>query len=138
MRDGALQAIVERVADHLRVPAAAVSLVLENEQWFKVRTGTKLQTTPLDDSFCRHVVDAKAPLIVPDATEHPTFASNRLVREKIVRGYAGAPLIGSDGELWGALCVIDPEQPLQMGTAEVEKLVAMARFVVAEIEAVTR
>jgi CheY-like chemotaxis protein len=137
-RDGALQAIVERVADHLHVPVAAVSLVLEHEQWFKVRTGTNLDTTPLCDSFCRHVVDAQASLIVPDATVHPTFANNRLVLEKVVRGYAGTPLIGSDGEIWGALCVIDPDEPLAMGAVEMEKLSAMARFVVAEMEAVTR
>ncbi len=133
--DAALQAIVERVAHDFKVPIAALSLVLEDRQWFKIRAGTDLEQTPLNESFCRHVVEAQESLVVPDATVHPTFADNPLVLRKIVRGYAGAPLIGSDGEVWGALCVIDPREPLEMSTADMEKLRAVARLVARQLEA---
>jgi CheY-like chemotaxis protein len=132
--DKALQAIVERVAADFQVPIAALSLVLEDRQWFKIRTGTDLEETPLDRSFCRHVVEAQEPLVVPDATVNPTFANNPLVAQKVVRGYAGAPLIGSDGEVWGALCIIDPVNPLQLTPADMEKLIAVARLVAAQLE----
>jgi CheY-like chemotaxis protein len=133
--DGALRSIVEQVASELAVPVAAVSLVLEEKQWFKARVGTQIEETSLEQSFCRHVVEARESLIVPDATIHPTFAGNPLVRENSVRGYAGAPIIGSDGEVWGALCVMDPDKPLALTTADVEKLLGLARLVSAQIEA---
>jgi CheY-like chemotaxis protein len=133
--DRALQLVVDRVARDLGVPIAALSLVLEDRQWFRVRAGTELEETPLDQSFCRHVVQANESLVVADATVHPTFADNTLVRHRLVRGYAGAPLVGSDGEVWGALCVIDPEKPLELGNADMEKLRAVAKLVAAQLEA---
>ncbi len=132
--DAELDAIVERVAQRFEVPIALVSIILRDRQRFKARFGTELAETPLDVSFCRHVVAAKDALVVPDATLHPTFANAPAVNDGAVRGYAGVPLIGSDGEAWGALCVIDPAQPLVLSARDLGMLAIMAREVVAQIE----
>jgi CheY-like chemotaxis protein len=133
--DAELEALDERVARRFEVPISLVSIVLRDRQWFKARFGTELAETPLDVSFCRHVVAAKDTLVVPDAMIHPTFANQRAVNDGAVRGYAGVPLIGSDGEAWGALCVIDPTQPLFLSARDLTNLASVAREVVAQIEA---
>jgi CheY-like chemotaxis protein len=115
--DDELQEIVVRVARQFGVPIALVSIVLESKQWFKARVGLETCETPLDVAFCRHVVTAKEPMVVPDARTHPVFKTNALVLDKVVRGYAGAPLVSSDGHVWGTLCIIDPDRPLDLNAS---------------------
>ncbi|RYG70937.1 GAF domain-containing protein [bacterium] len=134
----ALVGIVRRVAMSFGVPVGLVSLVLEDKQWFKARVGLDVVETPLDVSFCRHVKDAREPMIVPDAHVDPVFRTNALVEQGVVRGYAGAPLTASDGEVWGALCIIDPVQPLHLGAEDVDELAEVAREVVRELEKARR
>ncbi|MEY4510399.1 MAG: hypothetical protein RLZZ450_2521 [Pseudomonadota bacterium] len=138
--DAALQNLVEETARTLRVPVALVSLVLEKQQWFKAHVGLKgellaKQGTPLDQSFCRHVVDddSATPLIVPNAKLHPYFSQNLLVRRGDVGSYAGAPLLTPDGLVLGTLCIID-KQPLAISAEQVDQLVGLARRVAGELE----
>ena len=126
MTDAELKAIVERVALQFEVPVALISIVLRDRQWFRARLGVELLDTPLDHSFCRHVVAAKEALVVPDARVHPTFSRKALVEDGTIRGYAGVPLIGSDGEAWGALCVIDPTEPIHLGPRDLARLAMVA------------
>jgi CheY-like chemotaxis protein len=132
--DPELQRIVERVARRFGVPVALVSLFLEDKQWFKARVGLRVKNAPLDASFCRHVVEANEAMIVPDAHIHPTFANSAFVRKSFVRGYAGAPLVGADGQIWGTLCIIDPVKPITMDAGELKHLALLADEVVAELE----
>ena len=41
----------------LGVPSAAISVVDEQRQWFKARTGIDYQETPREHAFCAHAVD---------------------------------------------------------------------------------
>ncbi len=134
LTDQELQAVVERVARELGAPTSLLSVVLRDKQWFRARTGTTTEETPLEHAFRRHVVEARRPMVVPDATRHPTFASNAFVQSNFVRGYAGAPLIGSDGEAWGTLCIIDADGPLRQREPDLRKLEEVARHVVAVVE----
>ena len=138
--DEGLQRLVEETAQSFGVPIALVSLVLEHRQWFKAHVGLggellAARGTPIEQAFCRHVVDADTatPLIVPDATRHPLFSDNPLVRGGTVGSYAGAPLLTSDGKVLGTLCIID-DKPLTIGYDEVDQLVALARRVSGELE----
>lgn len=133
-KDAMLEAIARRVALAFGVPISLVSLVLADRQWFKIRVGLEGAEPPVEVSFCTHVVRAGEALIVPDATLDPAFASNPLVRGGVVRGYAGAPLVGSDGAVWGSLCIIDSFAPLRLGPDDLDELVEAAREAVRTIE----
>lgn len=139
--DETLQRLVADVAKAFDVPIALVSLVLEDRQWFKAYFGLEgkaleARGTPRDMSFCRHVVesDGSRALVVPDASIHPYFASNPLVKQGLVRSYAGAPLVTPEGHVLGTLCIID-NKPLNIGPDEVDALVSLARRVAGELEA---
>ena len=134
----ALQRFVLEVAEAFRVPIALVSLVLEDRQWFKSYVGLEgdvltQRGTPIDWSFCAHVVEGGERLLVPDARIHPVFRDNPLVRGGIVGSYAGAPLITSTGEILGTLCVID-KGPMNITAAMLDALDALARRVAGTLE----
>ena len=123
----------------LHAPTALVSLVDEDRQFFKACFGlaepwASRRETPLSHSFCQHAVAAKRPLIVDDAREEPALRDNPAIRDLNVIAYAGIPLIRSDGEALGTLCVID-DKPRHWRAEETSLLQEIANTVVAQIEA---
>lgn len=103
-----LQDIVELAATICGVPIALVSLVDNERQFFKARTGLDATETPRDVSFCGHAILDDKPFVVPDAAADPRFADNPLVTgPPHVRFYAGVPLLVDGRHAIGTLCVID-------------------------------
>ncbi len=136
--DAKLQGMVQQVAERFMMPMALVSFVLEDRQWFRAHFGLsgkllEARGTPLSQSFCRHAVDANAPLVVPDATTNPAFAQNPLVTSGAVRGYAGVPLTTSSGVVLGSLCVLDT-QPIALTAEDVDSLMLSARRIAGELD----
>jgi diguanylate cyclase (GGDEF)-like protein len=96
----------------LGVPVSLVSLVDADRQVFAAQSGlpepwASYGGTPLSHSFCRHVVDRDAPLIVVDARAHPELRDNLAIRDINVIAYAGVPVHSRSGQPLGALCAID-------------------------------
>jgi GAF domain-containing protein len=80
----------------LRVPAAYVSLVDGERQFFKSAVGlpepwASLRQTPLSHSFCKHTVASGEPLLVSDAREDPLVRDNPAIPELGIVAYAGIP-----------------------------------------------
>lgn len=121
------------------VPIALISLVDANRQWFKAKAGLDACETPRDVSFCTHALEnTEGPLIVPNATQDPRFASNPLVTsEPHIRFYAGVPLVDADGMALGTLCVID-RVPRTLNEEQLAALHALARQTVRQIETAHR
>jgi signal transduction histidine kinase len=87
-----------------------------------------------EHSFCAHAMLGTEVMQVPDARLDPRFRHNPIVLgEPHVRFYAGAPLVSSDGQPLGSLCVIDYE-PRQLRPAELSGLRTLARHVIAQLE----
>lgn len=101
----ALTALAALLCD---TPAAAITLVDADRQWFKSKHGLSVDETPRSVSFCSDVVAADAPMAVGDATTQDRYRQNPLVTgSPHVRAYLGVPLTGRDGLPLGTLCVID-------------------------------
>ena len=90
-------------------PIALVTLVDAKRQWFKSRLGFSESETPREHSFCAHAIaDPINLLVVPDASVDQRFADNPYVTERDgIRFYAGAPLLSSQADALGTLCVLD-------------------------------
>ncbi|GMU06166.1 GGDEF domain-containing response regulator [Corallococcus caeni] len=136
-----LQELVAEVAQAFGVPVALLTLVLGDRQWFKAHVGlpaalAKERGTPRDWAFCHHVVQGREAMVVPDATRHPVFRDNPLVRDGIVGSYAGAPLVTATGDVLGSLCVIDT-RPLMLGPEDLAALRELANRVAENLEHTT-
>lgn len=125
----AFDAIVEAAAAIFRCPIGLVSLVAQDNQWFKAKCGIALEGTDRSVAFCDRTIRTRKELIVADARRDPCFASNPFVLgEPHIRFYAGIPL-SVDGIYYiGSLCVIGTE-PKQATEYELDQLRRLARAV---------
>ena len=90
-------------------PAATISLVDRDRQWFKARIGDLPAQTPRREAICDHTIanDGKL-LLVEDTESDPRFAGHPLrIDGRPLRFYAGAPMHSPDGHAIGTVCVLD-------------------------------
>ncbi|MCU1691242.1 MAG: multi-sensor hybrid histidine kinase, partial [Frankiales bacterium] len=134
-REQRYDAIVRLASQVTDMPVAGISLVDDQRQWFKAATGTDLLGTSRDVAFCAHaLLQPDDLLVVPDALLDDRFATNPLVTGPPgLRAYAGAPLVGSDAQPLGTLCVLDVE-PRVLGDRQLEALRTLSQQVVAQLE----
>ena len=120
------------------VPVALISLVDEERQWFKSCGGTCRGSLPAETSreiaFCAYTILSQEVLVVEDARLDPRFAENPLVTGPMgLRFYAGAPLVLSDGNVLGSLCLLD-FTPRSFTARQRQSLQDLAAGVVSELE----
>ena len=125
---------ITRLATALfHVPAAIVSIVDAERQWFKSIQGFDMTETHRDLSFCSHAVYENKTLIINDTAIDERFADNPLVTgEPHIRFYAGCPLILKDGHCIGTLCIIDL-RPRVFDKKEIEVLEDLRDMVIEEL-----
>jgi GAF domain-containing protein len=130
--------VVGEASSRLDAPTALLTLVDADRQFFKAATGVpdevaEARGTPLDQSVCQYTVRYREPVAIPDIREHPELHQRLTAAGLEVAAYAGAPLRLGDGQILGALCVLDGRRR-DWTEADVEQLEAMAATVVDEIE----
>ncbi len=96
----------------LNAPVSLVSLVDRDRQFFQSAVGldepwASRRESPLSHSVCRRVVAQGRPVMVADACLDPALRGGPAVTEFGVAAYLGVPLTMADGNILGALCVID-------------------------------
>lgn len=117
-----------------KVPISLIGLIERDRHWLKSHHGIDLDESPRSLSFCGHAIESgEALFTVEDARKDPRFHDNPLVTTHRAIGYAGAPLIDSDGFALGTLCVFSHE-PLVLEPAQKDALMGMARQVMYLLE----
>lgn len=117
--------LVHLVAATMDVPVAFFALMTSSIHWIKAGYGIGQITTPRRDTMCNTSVEGGDPLIVPDASRDPRFASHPVVEGKAhLRGYLSYPILGYGGIVVGTLCVYDT-RPRQWTDSQVD---LMRRF----------
>jgi diguanylate cyclase (GGDEF)-like protein len=103
-----LQRFTRLASDLTGAPISLVSLVDADRQYFSGVHGIDLEQTPLDASYCKHVIADDIQLQVEDSLGDDVFAHNGATKRLGVRAYLGSP-VAAGGERLGALCVLDTE-----------------------------
>jgi GAF domain-containing protein len=137
-----LDALAKRAADVFNTSVAVISTIHQDREYFVGQSG-KFPNAITDDAgtllpvdrehaVCNYVVGGDKSLVVRDIQRDPRFADNETIKRWGVRFYAGAPLRVADGQVIGALCILDPE-PRTLDDEEVALLERMAADVAAAI-----
>lgn len=125
----AYERITRLTATILDMPAAMVSLVDGDRQWFKSQVGGGRNDIPRELSFCAHAICQHGVFVVEDASRDPRFSDNPFVtHHPHLRFYAGAPLRASGGLNIGTLCVLDT-RPRTLSEADRQSLSDLAALV---------
>jgi diguanylate cyclase (GGDEF)-like protein len=75
-------------------------------------------------SFCIHMSAGTAPRVAPDAQAVPLYAAAGVNDAIRIGAYAGAEVQDEDGQLFGAICGLDPEAGTE-DLAEIEPLLVL-------------
>ena len=125
-----LTRLARRVLD---VPAAMVTMIDAERQWFKSTSGFEVTETPRDLAFCAYTIQQDEMFIVPDALADPRFADNPVVADgPRLRFYAGRP-VHVEGRRVGTLCVVD-SRPRQLNDDDKRALDDLAALVEEELK----
>jgi PAS domain S-box-containing protein len=115
-------------------PIALISLIDAERQWFKAKVGLTDTEMPRSTALCAHAIVQQGLFVVPDTFADDRFADNPLVTgEPKIRFYAGAPLVTSEGQALGTLCVID-RVPRKLSAQQEQALRVLSTQVVAQLE----
>lgn len=136
-REPAFDDLIWLTSQLCEAPIALISLIDDRRQWLKASCGLPAGTTgyPREVAFCTHALLSPQLLEVADTTQDPRFAGNPLVRgAPHLRFYAGMPLLGDQGHIYGTLCVIDM-RPRRLDARQREGLQRLAAQVTAQLEA---
>jgi GAF domain-containing protein len=138
----ALDALAKRAADVFSTGIAVISTIDNQREYFVGQSGSFPKAITDDEgallpmtrehAICNYVVGDDEALVVPDIERDPRFADNESIKRWGVRFYAGAPLRIADGQIIGALCILD-SKPRTLKDNEVSLLETMAADVAATI-----
>lgn len=120
----------------LNVPIAVVSLVDGNRVWFKSCQGLDVIEVPRSISFCGHTILEKDFFLIPDTLKDERFFDSPMVTgPPHIRFYVGSPLISSDGNCVGTLCMLDTK-PRNLSDDDLQVLRDLTLAVEEEIQIV--
>ncbi|QFR97785.1 SpoIIE family protein phosphatase [Streptomyces tsukubensis] len=95
-------------------------------------TDTESWQNAVGDSFCYFPVGLNGPFVVENAAKDPRTEGHPAIEPWGVGAWAGYPIVTSDGQAIGSMCVIDPK-PREWTPGELDTLAVLARAVSSEV-----
>ena len=92
------------------------------------------ESFPIDESYCKRVLDGRIPQVVPDARREEATRDLRVTSEADMGSYCAVPLVLSDGRLYGTLCCVSHEPDPWLRERDLRLMERTARFLVADLE----
>lgn len=114
---------ITRIATRLlSVPVAAISVLGDNQEWFKSVRGWDIGCLPVEQSLGALAVGSSGPTLIEDTTEDERTKEHALVvGPPHFRFFAGMRLYESHGRVVGILSIMDTV-PRQLSAEDVESL----------------
>jgi len=112
--DEAANIVVEYLTETVPLALWSVTRVENDRQTFLYMnngnsyTMTKGDGHPWKDSYCVHMVAGTTPAIAPNAQAIPEYATAGVNAVAEIGAYAGSPIRDQDGQIFGAICGLDP------------------------------
>src|SRR5215204_705780 len=92
------------------------------------------QSVPLDDTFCRLLLEGRLPSAIPDAKADGRVRFLEITGKADIGSYVGAPVRFSDGRLYGTFCVLSHSPEPSLVGRDAQFIRVLARLVAEQIE----
>jgi diguanylate cyclase (GGDEF)-like protein len=92
------------------------------------------ESFPIDESYCKRVLDGRIPNVVPDAKREDATKDLRVTSEADMGSYCAVPLVLSDGRLYGTLCCVSHAPDLWLRERDLRLMERTARELVKHLE----
>jgi GAF domain-containing protein len=89
---------------------------------------------PLDESYCKRVLEGRIPRVVPDAKREGATRDLRVTSEADMGSYCAVALVLSDGRLYGTLCCVSHEPDPWLKESDLAIMERTARWLVEDLE----
>jgi GAF domain-containing protein len=108
-----IEQLLSAVRDALQMDVVFVSQFAQDRLVFRALEGDtesfgwqEGESFPIDESYCKRVLDGRIPQVVPDAKREVATKELRVTSEADMGSYCAVPLVLSDGRLYGTLCCV--------------------------------
>jgi GAF domain-containing protein len=92
------------------------------------------ESFPIDESYCKRVLDGRIPNVVPDAKREDATRDLRVTSEADIGSYAAVPLVLSDGRLYGTLCCVSHAPDPWLRERDLGLMERVARQLIEQLE----
>jgi GAF domain-containing protein len=92
------------------------------------------ESFPIDESYCKRVLDGRIPRVVPDARREEATKDLRVTSEADMGCYCAVALVLSDGQLYGTLCCVSHEPDPRLRESDMRIMEHTARWLVEQLE----
>src|SRR5918998_4429037 len=92
------------------------------------------ESFPLDESYCKRVLDGRIPRVVPNAKREEATRDLRVTSEADMGSYCAVPLVLSDGRLYGTLCCVSHEADPGLRESDLGMMERTAGWLVGQME----
>jgi len=138
---GNIEDMLREVRETLNMDVAFVSQFTEDQLVFRAIEGDaesfgwrEGEGFPIDESYCKRVLDGRIPRVVPNAKREDATKDLRVTTEADIGSYAAVPLVLSDGRLYGTLCCLSHEPDPWLRERDLGLMERTARWLVEKLE----
>ena len=138
---GAIEHMLRDVREALDMDVAFVSKFDQDQLVFRTLEGDAKsfgwqegESFPLDESYCKRVLEGRIPEVVPDAKREDATKDLRVTSEADMGSYCAVALVLSDGRLYGTLCCVSHAPDPQLRERDLGIMERTARWMVEQLE----
>jgi GAF domain-containing protein len=138
---GPIEYMLRDVREALHMDVAFVSEFSEDQLVFRALEGDaesygwrEGESFPIDESYCKRVLDGSIPQVVSDAKGEDATKDLRVTAEADIGSYCAVPLVLSDGRLYGTLCCLSHEPDPWLRERDLRLMERTARWLVEQLE----
>ena len=138
---GTVEDVLRGVREALNMDVAFVSQFSEDRLVFRAVEGDAASfgwqegtSFPIDESYCKRVIDGRIPQVVPDAKREDATKDLRVTSETNIGSYAAVPLVLSDGRIYGTLCCVSHDPDPWLRERDLGVVERTARWLVEQLE----
>ena len=138
---GTIEDMLRDVREAFRMDAAFVSKFDGDRLVFRKLEGDaesfgwrEGESFPIDESYCKRVLDGRVPRVVPDAKREEATKDLRVTSEADMGCYCAVALVLSDGRLYGTLCCVSHEPDPWLREKDMAIMERTAKWLVEQLE----